>query len=314
MFQKKPDICPICRKGREFEFIRDFENGENRYSLHQCLDCQVQFWLPMKNLGNEWYEKNNPYKIRDIIEPKIFRQYHKNFLNRHKDFPKDTKVLDLGCCTGEFIFELKKRGCDVFGVDSDEESIRIAKKHFALEKLFAMPFDEFFKKADLPKFDVITFFEVIQYLNNPLEFIENVKNLLKPDGIIVLSVPCRDRMFANLNEWDFPHTDSLTRWNKTAILNLFKKFNFNASYINYLEQFKILSESVGGKIRTGLVNKSLILSKDKNRFSIIPKVIYFLGRIKSYFVSVCPAFFLWITGKIFQRNNGIILIELKQQQ
>jgi len=310
-FQNYPSVCPICKEGKQFLFIRDFQEKEHRYSLYQCLDCQVQFWEPMKNFNSEWYEDNNPYKIRDILVPKIFRGYHKSFLKKHNSFSKGTKILDLGCCTGEFLFELEKRGCQVWGVDSDKEAIRIAKKHFALKNVFAMSFAEFFKKKDLPKFDIITFFEVIQYLDNPLQFIKSVKNLLKPNGTIVLSVPCRDRMMVNSNNWDFPHTGSFTRWNKTAVLNLFKKYNFTIVSVEYLEQFKILSEVFSGKFSTDLVNKSIAILENKKRFTIIPKIIYFLAFFKNYFVSAVPVFFSWSIGKITKRNNGIILVELQ---
>lgn len=310
-FQNHPKTCPICKKGKQFLFIRDFRKKGNKYSLYQCLECQVQFWQPMKSLGLKWYANNNPYKIRDILEPKVFRGYHKNFLKNHESFSEGTKILDLGCCTGEFIFELEKRGCQVWGVDSDKEAIRIAKKYFALKTVFAMTFEEFFQKKDLPKFDIITFFEVIQYLDNPLKFIGNVKKLLKPNCKIILSVPCRDRMLVNSNNWDFPDTGSFTRWNKTAVLNLFKKYNFNILYVEYSEQFKILSEVFSGKFATGLVNKSIAISGNKKIFIIFPKIMYFLSRFKNYFISAVPTFFLWSVGKITKRNNGVILIELQ---
>ena len=310
-FQNYPSVCPICKEGKQFLFIRDFQEKEHRYSLYQCLDCQVQFWEPMKNFNSEWYEDNNPYKIRDILVPKIFRGYHKSFLKKHNSFSKGTKILDLGCCTGEFLFELEKRGCQVRGVDSDKEAIRIAQKYFSLKRVFAMTFEEFFQKKDLPKFDIITFFEVIQYLDDPLKFIESAKNLLKPNGTIVLSIPCRDRMLVNSSNWDFPHTGSLTRWNTTAVLNLFQKYNFTIVSVEYLEQFKILSEAFSGKLATGLVNKSIATVGDKKTFIMLPKIIYFLGRFKYYIVSAVPAFFLWFMGKITKRNNGIMLVELQ---
>lgn len=308
-FQECLKICPICHQGKQFKFIEDFRKKQDKFSLYQCSKCLVQFWMPLKSSEIECYAEHKGHRIKNIVRPKIYRAYHKKFLKTYRSFPKNTKILDLGCGTGEFINELQEKGCEVWGVDFNQEAIRISKEHFGLRRVFAMSFEDFFQKKDLPKFDVITFFEVIQYLDNPLKFIQNVKNLLRPNAKIVLSVPCRERMLVNSNNWDSPPY-SFTRWNKEAILNLFQRYNFKTSYINYLEQFKILSESVSGKFKTGLVNKSLGSSENKKRSLVFSKIIYFLGCLKHHVIGSIPASFLWIIGKIFKRNNGIMLIEL----
>ncbi len=303
-------ICPICKTRKEFALVNNFTKENTEYFLYECRDCRVQFWLPQVVANREWYEKEgNPYHIRDLANLKISRGYHKFFLKRYETLPKVTKVLDLGCGTGEFLFELKKRGCQVFGLDFDRDAIKIAKQRFGLENIYALSFQDFFKKEDLPKFDIITFFEVLEHLSDPLEFVKNVKKLLKPSGKIVLSTPFRERMLPNLNSWDFP-PHHFTRWNKEAILNLFSKQGFSVSYINYVEEFKILSESASGKFKTGLVSKSLNSVSNTKKSLIIPKIIYFLGRFKNLFLGKFPALFLWTFSRIAKKKNGIIYIEL----
>ena len=120
-FQKPLPICPICKEGKQFRFVQDFDAYDKKYSLYQCLLCQVQFWLPINTTKNDWYEENNYYRIRDLGKTKISREYHKYFLKKYKLFPKNTKILDLGCGSGEFIAELEKKRCDVWGVDFDKE-------------------------------------------------------------------------------------------------------------------------------------------------------------------------------------------------
>ncbi len=311
-FCETPKICPVCQGKKHFEFIRSFRRGTDEYFLYQCAGCHVQFWLPFKKVLKEWYETGNPYQARELFGSKISRGYHKKCLKRHKNFTKGTKVLDLGCGTGEFIFELKKRGCQVFGLDFDGNAIKIAKERFGLENVYAMPFEEFFQKKNLPKFDIITFFEVLEHLDNPLKFIQSAKKLLKPEGKIVLSTPCRERMMPNLNNWDFP-PHHFTRWNEQAILNLFDLCDLKASSIDYVEEFKILSESVIGKFKTGLVNKSLSASYGKEDFLLLPKIVYFLGKVKDLIFGKIPASFLWLFGKITNRKNGIMLIELAEK-
>lgn len=304
-----PIICSICKAGENFKFIRDFYKEQTKYSLYQCSECYVQFWLPQTVARRKWYEQEgNPYQIRDLVKLKVNRGYHSFFLKRYKNLSKGVRVLDLGCGTGEFLSELEKRGCEVWGLDFDREAIKIAKQRFGLKNIYALSFEEFFKKENLAKFDVITFFEVLEHLNDPLVFIQNLKKLLKPSGKIVLSAPFRERMLPNLNNWDFP-PHHFTRWNRESILNLFSKCGFSISYIDYVEEFKILSESISGKFKTGLVGKSLTFTSNKKKSLTIPKIVYFLGRLKDLFLGKIPAVFLWFICKIQKRKNGIIYVE-----
>ena len=310
-FQNCPKICPICKQGKEFKFIRDFERKQDKFSLYQCSQCQIQFYLPFKGIKDKDYEQRDTYKIYEIVNPKIFRGYHKKFLERNKSFHHKPKILDLGCGTGEFLSELKKRGCEVWGVDIDHSAILMAKKYFNLENVQAASFKDFFKNNNLPQFDIIAIFEVMHLLEDPLEFVKNIQKILKPAGKIILSVPSRQRMMAESNKWDLPPY-CITRWNSRSISNLFFKINFKISYICYIEQFKILVEAINSRTRLGLVNKTINISQNKrSKLSSFSKIVYFLGRCKEFIIAFLPASIFWLLGKIVKKENGIIFVELE---
>lgn len=306
-----PKICPVCFAGEKFSFIEDYNLKENNFSLYQCQNCQVQFFAPFKSIEDKGHEQRNIYKISEVIKPIIFRGYHKKFFERNKNFSDKLKILDLGCGTGEFLSELKKRGCEVWGADFDRNAVLAAKKYFNLENIYASSFEDFFKNNNLPQFDIITIFEAIQYLEDPLEFVKNIQKILKPGGKIILSVPSRQRMMAGLDKWDLPPY-CLTRWNKKSISNLFSKINFKISYICYIEQFKILAGAINSKTRLGLVNKAISISENsEGKPSLLPQIIYFLGRCKELIIAFLPASVLWFWGKITKKENGIIFVELE---
>jgi SAM-dependent methyltransferase len=66
-------------------------------------------------------------------------------------------------------------------------------------------FYEYAKEKNL-KFDVITFFEVLEHQDKPREFLEMVKGLLKEGGYIAGSVPNRESLFVKI-AWKYFHTD-----------------------------------------------------------------------------------------------------------
>lgn len=90
------------------------------------------------------------------------------------------KILDYGCGVGT-LAELCK--VDSYcGVDVDEESIRIA--HLKYPGLC-------FKKTitENEQFDTVVLLAVIEHIENPVTFLRQIKNMLKPKGLIVLTTP-----------------------------------------------------------------------------------------------------------------------------
>jgi SAM-dependent methyltransferase len=307
-----PKNCPICGGDKIFKPIQQHQNNGVVSALFECDSCSVQFWEPFKGAGKEWFEKNNALSRIDILKPVINKSHHKEFLKRHKDLPKNTKIIDFGCGPGELIGVLRKKGYDVWGVDHDRMAAGIAKKYFGDKNIYEMPLEEFFLKNKEEKFDVITLFEVFQQLDNPLEFIQNLKRLLKPNGKIVLSMPSRTRLLVNLASWDFP-PHHLSRWDKEAVSNLFKKINFKISYLKHLNEFNMIVEAVNEKIRTGLVNKisKNVSETPKNIF--LMRIIYILARAKDYVFGIIPSVFLFLWAKINGLHGGAMYIELKNK-
>ena len=225
-FYKPNNECPVCRQKSKFKFIKDHKNRYGNFSLFQCQQCLVQFWLPFENQANrEWYEKIDPYNIKKNNQPRKLHHYHKKFIKLHQKEIIKTRILDLGCGTGEFIARLEKLGAEAWGTDIDQPAIEIAKK-FNLKNVYSLPIEDFFKK-ELPLFNYITIFEVLEHIGNPLEILEKSKNLLTPKGKIVISLPSRKRIFPNLSEWDYP-LHHLSRWSPEAL----KKILSRAGYKN----------------------------------------------------------------------------------
>jgi SAM-dependent methyltransferase len=98
-------------------------------------------------------------------------------------------VLDIGCGTGQkvtrplagFFPETK-----FVGIDSDRASIMAAQENAALPNLV------FHASGDFPPhYDcgLIIASEVIEHVENPDEFLDSLKELLTPEGAIVLTLP-----------------------------------------------------------------------------------------------------------------------------
>jgi 2-polyprenyl-3-methyl-5-hydroxy-6-metoxy-1,4-benzoquinol methylase len=203
--------CPIC--GTELEassfkevYVSPYNNQE--YKRYECPNCDVHWWESLKIIP-EFYE-SEVFEIYIAFHEGVgtkLRENHKAFF---KYFPFNVrgKLLDVGCGDGRFLRYAKEQGFEVWGIDFDKKSVESAKRNLGIDTVFAMSLEEFYKYAKEKnlKFDVITFFEVLEHQDKPREFLEMVRGLLKEGGYIAGSVPNRERLFVEI-DWKYFHGD-----------------------------------------------------------------------------------------------------------
>ncbi|MCS7232104.1 MAG: class I SAM-dependent methyltransferase [Elusimicrobiota bacterium] len=117
---------------------------------------------------------------------------HKLFVKLIKQFVKDknAKILDIGCGFGETLFLLKKAGyTNIFGIDYSSVAVDICKKiGINVERISLEEYLKFTKDS----WDVIILGDILEHIYIPVEVILKIKNLLKDDGKVIISVPKQD--------------------------------------------------------------------------------------------------------------------------
>ena len=126
------------------------------------------------------------------------------------------ELLDIGCGTGNFLAAARDAGYHVTGTELDRNAARFAKERVGLQRIFPLTISEFAKQHADEKFDVVTFFEVLEHQATPVEFLQKVGTVLKPQGTIALSVPNRERWRTGPDVLDYPPNHFL-RWNAAAL-------------------------------------------------------------------------------------------------
>jgi len=126
---------------------------------------------------------NYSYRIASILVKKLEKDhlhpkhrimsYHQFFVDNIE--PNDT-VLDIGCGKGELTFDLAKKAKNVVGVDFNEKSINLAKNKFSAFNIKYFLGDV---TKDLPdqKFDVLVLSNVLEHIENRIEFLNKIKKL-----------------------------------------------------------------------------------------------------------------------------------------
>ena len=101
------------------------------------------------------------------------------------------RVLELGCGAGLGLGTLAKDATWVVGFDLEMHNLRLARAHYGdrIPLLAADAHNLPFRSAS---FDVVTAFEVMQYLD-AARYLEEAARVLQPDGLLILIMPNPDR-------------------------------------------------------------------------------------------------------------------------
>lgn len=99
------------------------------------------------------------------------------------------KVLEVGCGTGATLKWLKESGyCTTTnGLELFEDVATIASDY--VDKVIIGDAEVLISSYDLEQYDLILCLDVLEHMVDPWKFIDNLQKLLKPKGVIIISVP-----------------------------------------------------------------------------------------------------------------------------
>jgi 2-polyprenyl-3-methyl-5-hydroxy-6-metoxy-1,4-benzoquinol methylase len=260
--------CLICNSSNLLIY-----KGYEKVHLCKCGSCGFVFSQkkPTKEVIEKYYEN---YGLDDFISPITIKRYHE-ILDEFESFRKTNRILDVGCGTGYFLNEAKKRGWDVYGTEISQKSVDICSSKGITMKT------GFLNAADYEpnSFDVILSIEVIEHINNPQDEITNFYKILRKGGLVYVTTPnfnslLRLKLKAAYNVITYP--EHLSYYTPNSIKKLFK--------LNGFKKHKIKTTGISltrFKTSSGKSNQKIISSKsddEKIRKKIDSKWIYKFSR------------------------------------
>lgn len=151
-------------------------------------------------------------------------------------FPRDSKILEVGCASGALLQHLARQGfTNLWGVDISEEAVRRARDRglarVAIADAVALPFES-------GTFDIVVSSDVLEHIPNDEGAVKEWARVLKPGGTLFLFVPAHPFLWSAHDEVN----EHLRRYRKEEVLDLLEKAGFvvdRASYWNMLMFFPI---------------------------------------------------------------------------
>jgi 2-polyprenyl-3-methyl-5-hydroxy-6-metoxy-1,4-benzoquinol methylase len=178
-------VCPNCESPQAKPFL---QKGELR--LVRCTVCSMIYAnpVPVEMATGIFYDRaGNEYLSAEKLEGDYSDVRFERELRLFRALCPGGSVLDVGCSSGAFLHQLKKRhpndydicGTDVSGPPLDyaaKMGVPVIKGNF-LEHTFEQ------------SFDAVTFWAVIEHLFEPQLFLKKAASILKPGGLCFILVP-----------------------------------------------------------------------------------------------------------------------------
>jgi SAM-dependent methyltransferase len=236
------NLCPACLSKGSLRYPEKLEDNLfndltfasrkrpelMHYDLFECESCKTLF--TNRNVNLSQLLKN--YEIAEYDSNVEAKYAAKTYVkNLQKALPKfKGSILDIGAGDGAFLSAaIGVLATSNLGIEPSIKAIaknddnRVNIKNIAIEDL-----------ETNEKFDLVTCFQTIEHLNNPREFITNIKRFIKPGGYFAIS--CHNRLSLTnkiLGEkspiFDVEH---LQVFSDQGIEKLFSGLNFKIVYSN----------------------------------------------------------------------------------
>ena len=180
--------CPICHATEAAPFY-----AKHGYTLVRCRSCSAIYVSPMpaaEEISAHYQkaayfagESEQGYLNYADMKQALLPHFRRRIQTLEARLSQRGRLLDFGCAAGYFLEEAQQHGWNISGVELSQDMARSA------EHLLHVPIHASLETMPDGNFDAITLWEVIEHLPDPIGTLRQLRDRLRPDGVLMLSTP-----------------------------------------------------------------------------------------------------------------------------
>lgn len=235
--------CPICESKNlsklcnvSFCDNKNFTGLPDEYTITECNECGMVF----SNMDatekdfTDYYENFSTYlektneNCRRVLENEYAILY--NMIQPY--ITENSKIMDIGTAKGGFLDYLNKKGLkNLYGIEPSIED----NKDNTLEDNIRLIKGDICQKLNITeKFDLINLQQVMEHIYNVKTALQNIKNLVRDNGYLLIDVPNADKYIDNYNvPYEFFIYEHINHFNKASLTNLLAENDFKIINVMY---------------------------------------------------------------------------------
>lgn len=224
-------ICPQCKKSLGFKNDGYFCPGCSAfYPTYDGISLFVANSNETIGFKKEYFEClhkiENTAHYWHVSRKELILNLIKKYYRRKNIDVGQIKMMELGCGNGSILHYLEKNGINIEGGDIFLEGLKLCRQITTapLYHLDArhMPFQE--------RYDIIGAFDMLEHIENDSAVIQEIRRSLKPQGILILTVPANKALWSNFD--DMAH--HFRRYGKKELSETLEKNGFQIEFISHL--------------------------------------------------------------------------------
>lgn len=272
---KDGDCCVICESAYyQIIFPAKGEDHDQRVSsanlscnttshhshgrIVRCLECGLTYTNPLPD--NQ--------KLLEGYKYVVDKTYLRNLAGRTATFSRNLesvirflhprgRLLDVGCFVGEFLQVAKAKGFMVHGVDPSEWAVNYAREHLDAP-IWAGTLKDV--PSEVEPFDVITSFDVLEHLPNPLQDCTEINRRLVSGGMFIFSTLNIDSWFPRImgERWPWYMDMHLIYFNRDSLSDLLHRTGFrivDISCYHHIVRLEYLVNKIASLTRLPTLSK-----------------------------------------------------------
>jgi 2-polyprenyl-3-methyl-5-hydroxy-6-metoxy-1,4-benzoquinol methylase len=192
--------CPLCGHDRASLVLRQtdrlYGTTDKLFAIVRCERCDL-LRLDPQPAGEElrsYYPESYWFAPDTSLVARLEEAYRRTVLRGHVRFVARAlrsssargPLLDVGCGGGLFLGMMRERGFRVAGLDFSRDAAGVAWRYHQAPAVVADLERAPFRSGS---FGGITMSHVLEHLADPKAYIEAARDLLQPDGRLVIFVP-----------------------------------------------------------------------------------------------------------------------------
>jgi SAM-dependent methyltransferase len=171
---------------------------KNSFDIYRCGACGLSWALPAAGARNvedgqlrafyddSYYQSDSIVGYKDYLKNEaVHRRNARHILAMTAAYARldGARVLDVGCAFGFLLDEARRVGAEVCGAEMSDTARKHAERELALKVAPEFPFSD----ALGGTFDIAFLIGTIEHLADPRRMLQDIREVLKPDGLLVLT-------------------------------------------------------------------------------------------------------------------------------
>jgi len=306
--EQHAENCPLCASGTSEILAHQLRRGNG--IVRYCPACAHGYLVQKLAVdAKEYYSGQYRKEYSHNSEPTATNA--QELFNVYKNFQRDrlrhvsaclnenTQLLEIGASAGQFLTHIREKVLRVHAIELDKACHEYLVNELGIEA--EAEYLENSKFAD-GAYDVICAFQVLEHVEDPVEFLRTIRKAMKPGGVGFIEVP-------NL------HDPLLSVWNVPT----YQRFFYHSAHLHYFTEASLSKVARDAGFRPDRVE--IAFTQDYNLLNHLhwimnnePQPDCFVGLSEIRLAGTDHGMSDWLTEEISALNSRYIdrLVEAKK--